>query len=263
MELNGSSVLLTGASGPTGQVIARALHAQGANLKVSARNVEVLEGLKRDLGGERVEVVAGNLDKPEDARALAERAAPVDILVSFAGISPVGEIEDHPTDEVDRLIDLNLHAPMHLVQALLPGMKERGRGQLVFFSSISGKSPSKGRSLYSAGCYGIRGIRGLPAPGPARHGRRRHDHPPGADQHAGRRRETGIQPRPPARAHREGGRPRHRAEQARGHRRAAGNEGLPRDREPGPRSPPADRAGRQGGGSRSPSSVEVAPMLPV
>jgi len=158
VELQGKSVLLTGASGPTGQVIARELHSKGANLKVSARNVEALERLKGDLGGERVEVLAGNLETPEDARALAERAGDLDVLVSFAGISPVGPIEEHPTDEVERVIDVNLHAPIHLAQAVLPGMKERGRGHLVFFSSISGKSPSKGRSLYSAACYGVRGF---------------------------------------------------------------------------------------------------------
>ena len=159
MKLDGASTLLTGASGNLGREIARVLVERGALVKANGRNVEALEALRAELG-ERVEVLAADLDSPDGVRDLAERAGQVDILVACAGISPIGPIERHPPDELDSVLDVNLRAPIHLAQLLLPAMKERGRGHLVFISSVSGKSFTPSRSLYSSTSYGLRGFAG-------------------------------------------------------------------------------------------------------
>jgi short-subunit dehydrogenase len=159
MKLDGASTLLTGASGNLGRDIARVLIARGAIVKASGRNVEALEALRAELG-ERLEVLPADLETLDGIRELTERAGVVDVMVACAGISPIGPIEDHPSDELDNVLDVNLRAPIRLAHLLLPGMKERGRGHLVFISSVSGKSFTPSRSLYSSTSYGLRGFAG-------------------------------------------------------------------------------------------------------
>jgi uncharacterized protein len=159
VELDGTPTLLTGASGNLGGAIARALHAKGAIVKANGRNVEALEALQRELG-DRVELLPGNLETAAEAQELAERAGHVDVLVACAGISPIGPLERHPADELDQMLDVNLRAPMHLAGALLPAMKVRRRGHLLFISSVSGKSFTPSRSVYSSTSYGLRGFAG-------------------------------------------------------------------------------------------------------
>lgn len=159
MELNGTPTLLTGASGNLGRAIAAALVKKGALVKANGRNVDVLEALRRDLG-ERIEPLPGDIETSAGARQLAERAGAVDVLVACAGISPIGPLERHSPDELDSVLDVNLRAPIQLAHALIPAMKERGRGALVFISSVSGKSFTPSRSLYSSTSYGLRGLAG-------------------------------------------------------------------------------------------------------
>jgi short-subunit dehydrogenase len=159
MELQGRTALLTGASGNLGGVLARALVGAGATVKATGRKAEVLEGLQRELG-ERLVPMPRELVTAQDAAALVGDAGEVDALVLCAGISPIGPLVDHTDEEVDRTLDLNVRAGIHLARAVLPGMLERRRGQLVFISSVSGKAYSRGRSLYSATSYGLRGLAG-------------------------------------------------------------------------------------------------------
>src|SRR5215207_11353708 len=76
MELQGSTVLLTGATGGIGQAIARALDERGARVLLSARRAEQLEQIAAGLGG-RPEALPADLTY--DTRALAERAGAVDV----------------------------------------------------------------------------------------------------------------------------------------------------------------------------------------
>ena len=61
-------------------------------------------------------------------------------------------------EQIDRALDVNLRAPILLAHALIPGMVERGRGHLVFISSMSGKVATTESALYSATKYGLRGF---------------------------------------------------------------------------------------------------------
>lgn len=157
MEIGGRRALLTGASGGIGNAIARALHARGATVIVSGRRTDALEGLAKELG-ERVDVVPADLSTPDGVRALLDAGAEVDILVANAALPGSGELDDFTTDEIDRTIDVNLRAPMELARELVPGMKQRGSGQLVFISSMSGKIANGGGSVYSATKFGLRGF---------------------------------------------------------------------------------------------------------
>jgi uncharacterized protein len=155
VQLQGSTVLLTGATGGIGQAIARALDERGARLLLTARRAEQLEQIAESLGGRPQTLPA---DLTYDASALSERAGAVDVLVANAALPASGPIDDFTPEQIDRALDVNLRAPIQLTRALLPGMVERGSGHVVLVSSLSGKVASVGSSLYSATKFGLRGF---------------------------------------------------------------------------------------------------------
>jgi short-subunit dehydrogenase len=157
VELNGSRVLLTGATGGIGQAIARALHARGAHLILTGRRREVLDGLVSELG-DRAEGHALDLSDAGSLGAFCEEVGTVDVLVANAGVPGTGKLAEYSQEQIDRVIDVNLRAPVHMTHALLPGMLERGRGHLVYISSISGKVATAHAALYNATKFGLRGF---------------------------------------------------------------------------------------------------------
>jgi short-subunit dehydrogenase len=157
MRLDGSSVLLTGASGGIGEAIARALHSRGARLMISGRRADRLEALAAELGS-GVELALADLAERDAPAVLARRAGTVDVLVANAALPASGPIDDFTPDEIDRALDVNLRAPIQLTRALLPGMVDRGHGHVVLISSLSGKVASVGSALYSASKFGLRGF---------------------------------------------------------------------------------------------------------
>ncbi|MGH2763934.1 MAG: SDR family NAD(P)-dependent oxidoreductase [Thermoleophilaceae bacterium] len=159
MQLQGSTALLTGATGGIGQAIAAALDARGARVLLSGRRADLLEEIRSGLGG-RGQCLPADLAEPGAAAELAGRAGAVDVLVANAGLPGSGRIDGFTPEEIDRALDVNLRAPVQLTRALLPGMLERGRGHVVLVSSLNGKVASSGSSLYSATKFGLRGFAG-------------------------------------------------------------------------------------------------------
>jgi short-subunit dehydrogenase len=157
VQLQGSTVLLTGATGGIGRAVAQALDARGARVLLSGRRAERLEEVRAGLGG-RAETLPADLADRRQVAELADRAGVVDVLVANAGLPGSGPLDDFTPEQIDRALDVNLRAPVQLTRALLPGMVERGRGHLVFVSSLSGKVASAGSSIYSATKFGLRGF---------------------------------------------------------------------------------------------------------
>jgi short-subunit dehydrogenase len=155
VEISGSNVLLTGATGGLGQAIARALGERGANLILTGRQIDVLEPLAAELGAAAFAV---DLSVSAQVTHLVKEAGEVDILIANAGIPAAGRLETFTLKQVDRTLDVNLRAPVVLAHGLLPGMLERGRGQLVFMSSIAGKTTIPGAPLYHTTKFGLRGL---------------------------------------------------------------------------------------------------------
>jgi len=156
VQLDGARVLLTGASGGLGDAIARSLGARGAQLVVSARRADALEALAAELGGE---VAVCDLSDRAQVERLAAAAGDVDVLVANAGLSTRGTLAKLELAQIDEVLEVNLRAPIALARMLLPGMVERGRGQLVFVASIAGKVASAGESpIYTATKFGLRGF---------------------------------------------------------------------------------------------------------
>jgi uncharacterized protein len=148
-------VLLTGATGGIGQAIARALAARGGGLILTGRRADVLEPLAAGLGAR---AVACDLADRDEVARLIEAARPVDVLVANAALPATGLIDDLTQEQVDRMLEVNLRAPIALARALVPGMTERRRGHMVFVSSLSAKSVGPASSIYSATKFGLRGF---------------------------------------------------------------------------------------------------------
>ena len=155
MEISGSKVLLTGATGGLGQAIARALRSKGADLILTGRRVDVLEPLAAELSARALAVDLS--DASEIDRLLAE-AGDVDILVANAALPASGTLDSFSTEQIDRALDVNLRAPIVMAHALAPRMLSRGRGHLLFMSSLSGKTGTAGSSMYNATKFGLRGF---------------------------------------------------------------------------------------------------------
>jgi short-subunit dehydrogenase len=155
MQLAGTTVLLTGATGGLGHAIARGLAARGASLVLTGRRAEVLQPLADELGAV---AVAADLADPEDVQRLADDHAHADVVVHNAAIPGSGPLDDYRVDEVDRVVDVNLRAPIVLTNQLIPSWKQRGRGHVVFISSMSAKVPTADASLYAATKLGLRGF---------------------------------------------------------------------------------------------------------
>jgi uncharacterized protein len=155
MNLGGRTALVTGASGGLGHAIARALAQRGARLVLTARRVEVLDALAAETGGR---ALACDLNDRAALLPLVEEAGPVDVLVANAANPASGRIESFTVEDIDRALDVNLRAPMVLARLMCDGMAERGGGQIVFISSLSGKAGTVGASLYAATKFGLRGF---------------------------------------------------------------------------------------------------------
>jgi short-subunit dehydrogenase len=155
VQICGSRVLLTGATGGIGHAIARALGAKGASLVLTGRRTDVLESLAAEL---RARSLAVDLSDHGELLELVEQAGELDILVANAGLPASGLLESFTIEEIDRALDVNLRAPIVLARELAPGMLARGRGHLVFMSSLAGKAASPRSSLYNATKFGVRGF---------------------------------------------------------------------------------------------------------
>jgi short-subunit dehydrogenase len=157
VQLRGSNVLLTGATGGIGHAIARALAQRGAGLILTGRRREPLEALAQELSAR---TIVCDLDDRAEVASLAAAAldARVDVLVANAALPASGVLVEFTQAQIDRVLEVNLRAPIVLARELAPMMIERGSGHMVFMSSLSGKAASPASAMYSATKFGLRGF---------------------------------------------------------------------------------------------------------
>src|SRR5262245_8050912 len=156
-DLRGRVALITGGSKGIGKAIARGFAEAGADVVISARNEDDLREAAADIrhGLETgVATIVADMTKRDDVKRLADTAGHafgrIDILVNNAGTNqpqPIDAIDDHVWD---RLVELNLTSNMSLTRYLVPQMKDRRFGRIIFISSIMGLSSYAGRAAYSS-----------------------------------------------------------------------------------------------------------------
>ncbi|MGB3444457.1 MAG: SDR family NAD(P)-dependent oxidoreductase [Actinophytocola sp.] len=154
MEIRGAA-LVTGATGGLGRAVARRLRGEGCSLTVSGRRGDVVESLAMEVEGRGV---VADLASRGDLLRLADVAGDVDVLVLGACAGGDGDLTGHSLDEVDRVLDVNLRAPVALARLVGERMVAKGGGHIVFLSSLGGKTAGPGSALDSATRFGVRGF---------------------------------------------------------------------------------------------------------
>ena len=134
---------MTGATGGIGQAIARAFARRGARLILTGRRSDVLEPLAAELGAQ---ASVCDLSARDDVERLGHEAGELDVLVANAALPASGVLTELGQEEIDRMLEVNLRAPVALARALAPGMVARRRGHMVFISSLAGKAASPASS---------------------------------------------------------------------------------------------------------------------
>lgn len=163
-ELLGRTALVTGASGGLGAHLARRLAREGMNVALTARSEDALTTLADELQalGVRSAALPADLSDLDQIDLLLERAesalGPLDLLVNNAGVEIGGAFTACTRAELTSTVDLNLTAPLLLTHRVLPGMRERRRGHVVFISSIAGKLGPAYNGTYAAAKAGLVGL---------------------------------------------------------------------------------------------------------
>lgn len=156
MELDGKVALITGASRGLGREIARTFAGHGAKLVLVARGADDLESAARALK-DVTDVEAMPLDVSEDAERVVETAirrfGRIDVLVNNAselGPSPMPALEEYDWRDLERVLRVNVLAPLHLTQLVLPGMRARHEGVIINVTSDAGVEAYPGWGGYGA-----------------------------------------------------------------------------------------------------------------
>jgi len=159
LGLSGRACVVTGASRGIGRATARMLCAEGADVLLVARSEEILleaadecAAAGQQAGGRAESLVADVTDASSAERIVSEatdRLGKVDVLVNNAGTARRRPFDEVPDEDWYAAWELNVMAPMRLMKAAVPGMRERGWGRIVNVSSSSGKRPSAATPEYS------------------------------------------------------------------------------------------------------------------
>jgi citronellol/citronellal dehydrogenase len=155
-ELTEKVALVTGASRGIGAAIAERFARAGASVVVAARTVDPssspLEGTIhetvariRDHGGTAVAIAADVSDPAERERLVAaavDQAGPIDVLVNNAAVTYFVPVAEFTAKRLQLMLDVQVVAPLHLSQLVLPSMAERGQGWILNVSSIAARHPA-------------------------------------------------------------------------------------------------------------------------
>jgi len=160
MEIKDKRLVLTGAAGGIGAKLAQALAARGARLLLVDRDEAALTKVAEGLDG--AQIVAGDLSTCDGCQQVATTALDllggIDLLINLAGLNSFRNYEDEQAAAIERLIHVNLLAPMLLTHAFLPTMLAQKSGRIVNIGSTFGSIGFAWFSAYSASKFGLRGF---------------------------------------------------------------------------------------------------------
>ena len=165
LHLNDRVALVTGASSGLGLAIANELSQEGASVAMVARRKEELERHAAEIAGRtggRVVAIAADVGTPGAAASIAQQVeqafGPVDILVANAGGPPSTLFESTTEEQYQAALNLNLMASIRLARAVVPGMRSRRWGRVIFLTSMAAKMPIQGLLLSNTARAGLLGF---------------------------------------------------------------------------------------------------------
>ena len=158
---SGETAIITGGGTGIGYAMASCLVRAGARVALVGRREDILAEAAGKLGGKTVYRVY-DVTKSEGAESVVEsiekEIGPVSILVNNAGHVWKGPAEETPTVEFDKLFDTHVSGPFALCKAVIPGMKTRGKGHLLFTASMAALFGLPGVVGYAAAKSAILGV---------------------------------------------------------------------------------------------------------
>lgn len=167
--LASKAALVTGANRGIGKAIAIKLAAMGAAVAICGRNTQALESAAGELRatGARVHAQRADVTSSSDVAALVKQTesslGPLDILVNNAGMGLFGPIHEKSEQEWDTVFNTNVKSLFLVSRAVIPGMIQRKRGDIINISSLAGKNTFAGGGIYCATKWAVQGLSGCMA----------------------------------------------------------------------------------------------------
>lgn len=165
-NLKGKIALITGATSGIGEATAFALAREGCKLILTGRRVERLAQMEKRLNElYQSELIVLEMDiRDRDKVAseienLPEKWQNIDILISNAGLAKgVAKMQDALLDDWDAMLDTNVKGLLYMTKAVLPGMVQRNRGDIVHMGSIAGHEVYPGGNIYCSSKHAVNAI---------------------------------------------------------------------------------------------------------
>jgi short-subunit dehydrogenase len=163
-SLNQQTVVLTGASSGIGRATAVELGRRGATVVLAARSEEGLRNTAREVEavGGQAEVIPTDVAEWPQVQKLAEDAATrfgrIDTWINNAAVSEYATVEDTTIEEIDRILQVDLHGAIYGMKAVLPVLRRQGEGTIVNVASVLGKMSVPLQAAYCASKHGIIGF---------------------------------------------------------------------------------------------------------
>lgn len=158
MKLTGKTAAVTGGASGIGLASVEAMLAAGARVIIVDRDEAALAALSKKHGDAVIPLVIDLLDPKSCATLLPqilEKTAQLDILHANAGIYVGGDLIDADTDDIDRMLNLNINVVMKNVRDVLPHMIERGSGDIIITSSLAAHFPTPWEPVYASSKWAI------------------------------------------------------------------------------------------------------------
>jgi len=163
-KLQGTRILITGASQGIGRALAFLAAQRGAKVLAAARSEELLRDLAAEVSkaGGAIETVVADVTSPEDRQKMVDAAKQhfggLDVLINNAGIGATGHLTEASPDRLRKIFEVNVFGLTETTRVFLPILKEGVTPAIVNISSIAGKRGIPGRSEYSASKFAVQGF---------------------------------------------------------------------------------------------------------
>lgn len=164
-NIQGKTIIITGASSGIGKATAIKLAQNGARLVLAARSESKLQAIAEELTKKfdsEVIYKVTDVTKESDLKELVdftmEKFQRVDILFNNAGLMPVSLLRDGKSNEWEKMIDVNLKGALFGIKYVLPIMEKQHRGQIITTDSVAGHFVGAGSAVYSGTKFAMRAI---------------------------------------------------------------------------------------------------------